>query len=210
LVDAHRRLHQPPLERTNSRQRLVEQSWLDRVNAELEASPMGEMVYICPVTPNPRGQARILDDYAAWLETILMPAVRAQLPKLGKLGIAGCSLGGYVASEVYFRKPELFHSLGIVQGAIGQAQATSYGKRLAALAAQGQAAPIHLLSSEQDPYLKATRTLSGVLKETEYPHLLEVLPGPHTQPWLREAGTVATLYWQDRALRSAASLPRIQ
>jgi hypothetical protein len=30
---------------------------------------------------------------------------------------------------------------------------------------------------------------------------LRVLPGPHDQPWLREAGTIEMLHWHDRRPR---------
>jgi hypothetical protein len=36
-------------------------------------------------------------------------------------------------------------------------------------------------------------------------HTLEVLKGPHTQRWLKSAGTLAMLAWHERMLREAFS-----
>ena len=41
-------------------------------------------------------------------------------------------------------------------------------------------------------------SLANAFKEKGMPYDYRVIPGPHDQPWLREAGTIETLYWLDR------------
>ena len=42
--------------------------------------------------------------------------------------------------------------------------------------------------------------LPGVLENLgRFAATYRVIPGPHDQPWLREAGTIETLLWLDRA-----------
>ena len=40
--------------------------------------------------------------------------------------------------------------------------------------------------------------LAAELKTRNVPHAYRVIPGPHDQPWLREAGTIEAVHWLDR------------
>ena len=80
------------------------------------------MAFVCPVTPNPASfpsREKAIDRYAAWLEEVLLPAVRKELPEAKVFGIDGCSMGGLLALEVFLRRPTLFQSFGMVQAAFG-------------------------------------------------------------------------------------------
>ena len=206
LVSSYERLRSPPLERTLERQRYLTDQRRDELNASLAARPFEGFACICPVTPNPHrvGPAPVtLDRYADWVESVLLTAVRQRVPIADApwgIGLDGCSLGGYVAIELFLRKPELFGSLGMVQGAFGAARVTSYANRLAATLDRAGARSIHLESSSADPYRRANEALSHRLTALGIPHTLRIPPGPHDQPWLREIGTAEMLVWHDRAL----------
>lgn len=204
LASAYERLLHPPVTRSIPGTAHWSRQRLERVNTELHAEPMGKVLLVCPVTPNvyklkPTRDA--LDRYAEWIGATLLPAVRAQLPAQADpslTAIDGCSLGGYIALEVFIRKSALFGSVGVIQAAIGPAQADEYAERLKAIGSNGRDKPIHLLTSAWDPYRRAHERLSTRLAAVAVKHDLEVLPGGHDQIFLREIGTLSMLLWHDR------------
>ena len=134
LVRAYERLRRPPVTRLLPRQRYLTDQRLGELNQTLAARPFRGLCLVCPVTPNPFRLApaeRTLDRYAAWLIDVLLPAVRSRAPLGRRVGIDGCSLGGYVAIEVFLRKSSEFATVGSVQGAWGAGQGRRYAERMA-------------------------------------------------------------------------------
>ncbi len=207
LVRAYERLRRLPVTRLLPRQRYLTDQRLGEMNQTLRVHPFRGLNLVCPVTPNPYRLApaeRTLDRYAAWLTEVLLPTVRRRTPVADRVGIDGCSLGGYVAIEVFLRAPNAFFTVGSVQGAFGAAQGRRYAERMAEIVARVGPRPIHIESSEGDPYREPNRALSRRLTELGVPHTLSVPPGPHDQAWLREVGTLEMLLWHDRELGSSA------
>jgi hypothetical protein len=208
LAESYARLLRPPVRLAREQSGFMRGPQLDALNAGLLRTPFEGMVLICPVTPNPHagGQPeRVLDRYSEWIEGTLLPAVRARAP-LGsapRIGIDGCSMGGYVAAEVFVRKPQLFQTFGVVQPAIGEFRVARYARHLAA-AGQAGLAGIHLQTSTGDPYRHATEAWGRQLERLGARHTLSLLPGPHDQRWLRATGTLAMLAWHHGALTRLA------
>ncbi|HEX9619629.1 MAG TPA: hypothetical protein VF989_05820 [Polyangiaceae bacterium] len=205
LVSAYERLRRPPLERTLEKERYLSDDRLVELNASLAARPFEGMVVACPYTPNPyrAGGEKALDAYASWIETVLIPAARerAQLAAGTRaIGIDGVSLGGYVALEVFLRRPELFGVLGTVQPAIKSDRARYYADRVAAAIHRVGPRAIHVETSSWDPYKSAARTFYERLQELGVPSTFRLSAGPHNQAWLREVGTLEMLLWHDRQL----------
>ena len=75
-----------------------------------------------------------------------------------------------------------------------------YAEKLAA-AWKGAPHPMMLLTSTRDTWRASSEALAAAFKERGLPTTYRVVPGPHDQPWLREAGTLETLLWLDRAGR---------
>lgn len=209
LVRAYERLLNPPVRRENPKLGYLEEQRAVELNASLEKSPFAGVVMVCPVTPNPQGgdAAKILEGYGAWLEQTLLPAVRRRLA-IGDapiaVGLDGCSLGGYVGLEVLLGRPGLFSSFGVVQPAIGRANAARYAERLARAVASAGPLPIHIETSSLDPYREPSQLLARKLSELGVPNQFRLSPGPHDQPWLREVGTLEMLLWHDRQLNHSA------
>jgi hypothetical protein len=166
----------------------------------------GKTVLVCPFTPNiwrlpdPR---RALDRYADWIADVLLPEVRAKTPadaSPARTGIDGCSLGGFIGLEVFLRKPRLFAAWGGVQSALSESAAPSIANRLAEAIADAGSRRLHVETSTGDAFYRANLAVSRELKRKGVAHDLAVLPGPHDQPFLREAGTLEMLLWHDRAL----------
>jgi enterochelin esterase-like enzyme len=202
LRAAHERLKKPPIQRAFKRNEWTD-ARLAEVNASLEKAAYSGACYACPYTPNVNklaNPAGSLDAYATWITEVVIPRARKEAPvhaEAARTAIDGCSLGGSVALEVFVRKPAAFGALGGVQAAFGEARAQGYADRLAAALASG-AKPLHFLTSSADPFLAGNQRVAAALRKKGVEHDLRVLPGPHDQPWLREAGTIEMLLWHDR------------
>ena len=207
LLTSHDRLAEPPVSAASRRRDLPEER-ARAINDELRAAPYdGRTVIVCPFTPNvwrtpdPR---RTLDRYAAWIGDDLLPAVRSRTPATDaplRTGIDGCSLGGFVGLEVFLRRPENFGVWGGVQSAFGEAQAPAFASRIAEAVERVGPRHLHVETSLGDAFYRANTALARELEKRRIAHTFSALPGPHDQPWLREAGTLEMLLWQDRALR---------
>jgi hypothetical protein len=208
LARAYAQLLRAPLGPDAERSRFTRRSQRAELDTRLAQQPFGGLVVICPVTPRPRAGAqneRSLDDYADWIEGVLLPSAAALTPMASTpcLGVDGCSMGGQVAVEVFERKPHLFRTFGLVQPALDRARLQGLAQRLAGAAQRAELAGIHLETSSEDPYRRRTEDLSGRLRQLGTRPSLDVLPGPHTQRWLRGAGTLLMLAWHDRMLHLA-------
>jgi len=163
LPEAYARLCAPPVVRTLPRQRYLSDERLAEINRELALSPFPDIALVCPFTPNVLGKdpsSPVLDRYAEYIEHALLPAVRAASATLvgsARLGIDGVSLGGYVALEVFSRKPELFGVLGCMQGAFGAQLAEVYARRIAEASAKFGQRRVHVTTSSLDPFRAAAR-----------------------------------------------------
>ena len=206
LGTAYDRLRRAPIVRTSARS-----DWpvgrLAEVNAGLVASPFRGLAIACPFTPNVNratSTGAALDGYTRWIADVLLPRARAEAPVLGDAAhtsIDGCSLGGFVGLEVFLRRPDLFGAWGGVQSAVASAAAPSYADRIDKAIARAGTRPLHIESSAQDPFRAANEALGAALAQRNIARDLSILPGPHDQPWLREAGTIEMLLWHDRLPR---------
>lgn len=210
LASSISRLVHAPVVRTSKRGDLTADH-LRAVNADLAASPFNGFVIACPYTPNVNRAPNLktaLDGYADWITDVVIPAARreaAVTTDSTRIAIDGCSLGGFVAIEVFLRKPLAFGALGTVQAAIGAHRAAPYADRLAKLIQDHGPRSIHIETSSADPFREANEALAAELTTRRVTHETIVLPGPHDQPWLREVGTLEMLRWHDRRFQRAGS-----
>jgi hypothetical protein len=207
LFTSHARLLSPPVAAESKRGDLLPDR-IRQINDSLAARPFdGRFVIVCPFTPNVSRLSdppRALDRLAAWMEDVLLPEVRKRTPaedSAPATGLDGCSMGGFVGLEIFLRKPALFGAWGGVQSALGEANAPRWADRIARALASAGPKQLHIETSRGDPFHAANVALSRELKQRGVAHDLLVLPGPHDQPWLREAGTLEMLLWHDRALQ---------
>jgi len=206
LPQAYARLSSPPVERTLPREPYLTDARLLELNRELTAHPFPDVALLCPFTPNVFKQhpsAPFLDRYADYIERTVLPAARAATPTLAAAahtGVAGVSLGGYVALEVFLRKPQLFSALGCVQAALSRAAVEHYAQRLSELPALERARAIQFVTSSFDPFRDANLLLAKRLSQRSISATLANPTGPHDQPFLREVGTLEMLLFQARAL----------
>lgn len=202
LSKSWQRLKNAPIARTSTRGEWTD-ARLEEVNADLAARPFRGMAMVCPFMPNPRSPAD-LDGYARWLGDVLLPRVHGAHPAIDpareRTALCGVSLGGYVSLEMLARLPQVFGVWAGVQTAIGTFAAPGYAAKIA----QGwsdKPGPMLLLTSSQDHWKTSSEALRDAFAARKLGVTYRVVPGPHDQPWLREAGTIEALSWLDRALR---------
>jgi predicted esterase len=189
------RLKAPPLTRLGASARDDWGDALPSLNASLAGRPYRGLAFVCPHVP--RMPASRLDAYTRWIVETLIPRARAEAgPSLdpSPARLAGCSYGGWVSLEALLRAPDAFAAWAGIQTAISAAAAPTYADRLARLSPR----PLLLETSRLDPFHDAGVALAHALDARHIPCDLRVLPGPHDQPWLREAGTPTALAWLDR------------
>lgn len=184
---------------------LVRPAELASLNRGLTAQPFGGVIVVGIYTPQlPSGAAGAaeLDKFATWVARELVPQIHRTFPFAStaprRIGIDGVSLGGALALEVGLRFPDVFGSVGAIQPAIdGREDA------LAELAQRARHRPqrLRLLSSDDDPYLAATRNLSRSLRARRIAHDLVVTPGAHDYAFNRGPGAIGLLRFHDLALR---------
>jgi predicted esterase len=204
LCQAHARLRRPPIRRVLTDAIYLTDERLSELDRELERAPFRGMAVACPFTPNvfrAGPTALVLDRYASWLVEGLVPALAKELGAAQpNVGLDGVSLGGFVALEVFLRKPEAFASVGSLQAAIRVPSAETYATRLERAFEKRGNVPLRLGTSSSDPGRAAHEKLAKELAKRGVTATLSVPKGPHDQRFLREAGTLELLLWHDRAL----------
>ncbi len=203
LGQAYARLRRPPVASVLPRHDLTP-ARAGEINAELAGLPFRGLVLVCPAIPDVWAAGNVpatLEALAEFFAGPLLERVAREVPEArgagGSVGLDGCSLGGFVALEAALRRPGPWASVGVVQPAVGAAQAVRYAE---GLAAAGPRRPVHVETSRGDPYLGASRRLADELSKRGVPCDLSISPGPHDQPFLRDVGSLEMLLWHDRRL----------
>lgn len=182
---------------------------LSALNEELRAHAFQGVLTVGVYTPDlllAVGEPEKIQRYAEWVAHTLVPEVQRKLPVAStiprQVGVDGVSLGGMVALEVGLRFPAVFGAVGAMQPAVRGREAL-----LAALAEQARSKHhqnLRLLSSDRDPLLPVTQTLSQELRKRHVAHQLVVTPGGHDYAFNRGPGAIELLHFHDRALREVA------
>jgi acetyl esterase/lipase len=103
---------------------------------------------------------------------------------------------------VAIRAPGAFRAIALVQSAHPAHRNAELASRLASAGPGKGPLPALVLTSEGDPFRDRNLALAAELEKRGVPTERRKLPGPHDQPWLREAGTLEMLHWLDRRPRS--------
>jgi hypothetical protein len=202
LLAAVARLTHPPLERTLPKKDYFGSGRLEQLNARLAQQPYRTPVIVCPYTPNPYqagGEATTLR-YAGFLTERLKAEVEQRVGVAfpsARCMISGVSLGGYLAVEVFLRKPEVFGALGLAQAAFGPHQASRYAAGVEGAVKRVGPRRVEILSSSFDPYRRPNELFHEHLQRRKLASRLRVSPGPHDQSWLKESGVIEMLLSAD-------------
>jgi len=209
LVTALGRLHAPPLV-AKDLESLASEERLERLNAALADAPYGDMVVVCPYTPDILAGDRPFSaavPLARFLVDELLPRVYRETPALGtpaSTGIDGVSLGGRASVLVGLERAEAFGAVAALQAAFDSADAPELAKRAKAARERNPKLVLRLLSSDGDFFLRANKTISKAWNDAGVSHELRVVPGPHDYVFNRGPGVYEMLVFHDRALRGRA------
>lgn len=201
LMAAVSRLTRPPLQPTLTVDYFGD-GRLAEINGRLARRPFRCPVLACPFTPNPyksRGDA-VTESFARFVGGALKSEVEKRVGVTfapTRSMITGVSLGGYLAIEVFLRRPELFCAFGSAQGAFGQNQSARYAAGIASISQRLGHRRAELLTSSLDPYRRSNQLLHQELQRRGQVSRLRVSPGPHDQRWLRESGVIEMLLSAD-------------
>ncbi len=188
LLDADAHLRHPPVAASTSG--FLPATEANRINADLAAAPFAELAYACPHMPVP-----VTPAYAQWLAYTFMPALRAELPAFtGDPVLGGCSLGGYASINTATAYPATFPLLACTQAAISVADAP----RIATDLQTAGVRKMYFATSSADPYHDANVALGRHLGKLGADVTARSFPGPHDQPWLRDAGAIDLVHWASR------------
>ncbi|MEP7122556.1 MAG: hypothetical protein ABJE95_16660 [Byssovorax sp.] len=212
LGNAYARLRRAPVTRTSRQVSLLPDARLADLNASLAAQPFRGVAIACPYTPNVTklaDPAAALDAYAAWIADVVVPRAQREAPVFtdaAHTSLDGVSLGGYLAIEVFCRKPEVFGALGCVQSAMSALKVPTYAERIAAIQAAALKAgrprlAVHVETTLADPMHDLNLAFANDLTRRGVAADFVALPGQHDQTFLRESGSLEMLLWHDRRPR---------
>ncbi|HEU5072805.1 MAG TPA: alpha/beta hydrolase-fold protein [Polyangiaceae bacterium] len=178
----------------------------------LRAAPFRGMVLVAPVTPIPyfqRNLAQALTGYADWMHHELLPAIAEVAPVSTApetLGLAGVSMGALVGLELMWRFPERFGAYCGIQIAIKRSQAERYAwllQRAFGRVGNGRGRPVCVVTSTRDTYRWSNQAFHDALRRNHVDASIELRDGGHTSRWMRQAGSLESLFWLDRTLHAA-------
>jgi len=212
LIEAYEALLTPPLTPRDFGS-LVRPKHLEVMNADLAAHALRGLFVVGVYTPDlfarSKQDPKAIERFADWVADDLLTDIHDTFPvtdpSRDATGVDGVSLGGFVSLSVGCRRPDVIGVVGAMQPAVRGREA-----RIAALCAEaGRKRPqrIRLVSSDDDPFLPATRKLSRKLRDHHVSHELRILPGPHGYAFNRGPGAIDMLWYHDRALRETSAQP---
>jgi pimeloyl-ACP methyl ester carboxylesterase len=187
---------------------LVTRDRLNDFNRRLKRNPYGGVILACPASPplSPRMGLESAD-YEAYIMKELIPALRNHYRVAqGKIGVDGVSMGGARSMYYGFKYPEVFCSIGSVQGAFGpyfDAYRELIGKNRDLLRKRA----IQLVTSDHDAMLRSVEKMHDLLLAEHIPHVYLKLTGPHDYIFNQGPGALALLTFHDYALRMASRGP---
>ena len=187
---------------------LVTRDHLNDFNRRLKRDPYGGVILACPASPPLAPQTRLEStDYEDYIVEELIPALKDRYRvSPGKIGVDGVSMGGARSMFYGFKYPEVFYSIGSVQGAFGpylDIYRELIGKNRDLLRKR----PIQLVTSDRDAMLKSVEKMHSLLLAEDIPHVYLKLTGPHDYIFNQGPGALALLMFHDHALRGASRGP---
>lgn len=184
---------------------LVTRSRLREFNDRLRRTPYQGVILVCPYSPPSRwGGGPELPDYEAFIMDELIPLLKERYPVDPRgIGVDGVSMGG--ARSVYygFKYPDVFYSVGSVQGAFGPYM-DIYADLIDANRDKLRTRAIQLVTSTKDVMAPSVEKLHRLLDKKGIPHTYAVLSGPHDYIFNQGPGALALLVFHNEAFRAGS------
>ena len=176
-------------------QRLIRGTELAAWNAALARHPYRGLIIVCPFPSKSKRHHRwVVDELLPWAEREVHVAP-------GRWGVDGISLGGGVAAVVGFAHPEVFASIGSLQGAITAKRRPAIERSIQRWGDPPSRPAIQIVTSRGDGFRPALTDFHRWLERRQVAHTFEVLPGRHDKAFVRGPGVLRMLMFHDQALR---------
>lgn len=177
-------------------------------NARLNKHPYRGIILACPYSPLLSAMHDLeSQDYEHYIVRELIPALTARYRvEKGRVGVDGVSMGG--ARSLYFglKYPNVFTTIGSIQGAFGPFL-DLYERLIKSNSDILKKRSIQLVTSDGDYLHRSVEKMHGLLLKHGLPHLYYVLTGPHDYIFNQGPGSVALLVFHNEALNGPPAGP---
>ncbi|MBI5248054.1 MAG: hypothetical protein HY912_01045 [Desulfomonile tiedjei] len=187
---------------TNHFRGLVTPGHLRDFNRKLSARPYKGVILACPASPLISGQrGPEFPEYEAFVIDELIPELKRRYRVADRsIGVDGVSMGGSRSMYYGFKYPEIFSSVGAVQGAFGPFM-DIYRDLVTWNSGTLRKRQIQLITSDKDVMAPSVQKLHQMLVANKIPHSYLNLSGPHDYIFNQGPGALALLMFHDQALR---------
>jgi len=181
---------------------LVKPHELNDFNRRLKRSPYEGIILACPSTPLVSAQAGPeLPEMEEYIMDELLPALKKRYRVMeNRIGVDGVSMGGSRSMFYGLKYPEVFSSIGSVQGAFGP-YLDIYRYLVKTNRQLLRKRSLQLITSDRDVMLQSVETMHKLLLEHHIPHSYLVLTGPHDYIFNQGPGAISLLVFHNQALR---------
>lgn len=176
----------------------VSEGQLKAFNHRLQKQPYRGVILACPYSPPLSPSHRMeFPDYEAYVMDELIPALTERYRvEPGHIGIDGVSMGGARSMYYGFKYPEVFASIGSVQGAFGPFMEIYEGLIKAKEKALKTRA-IQIVTSDHDVMAPSVERMHHLLTGLKIPHRFSRLTGPHDYVFNQGPGCLALLVFHN-------------
>jgi len=187
---------------------LVSEAHLKAFNRRLKLQPYDGIILACPYSPPlPFGGGREFPEYEAYIIEELIPMLKKRYRvDAGRIGVDGVSMGGARSMYYGFKYPEIFASIGSVQGAFGPFL-ENYAELVGSKGDILKKRSIQLVTSDKDPLAPSVEKMHRLLLSKGIAHRFHVLTGPHDYIFNQGPGSIALLVFHNEALKAGAVGP---
>jgi len=187
---------------------LVKPSELDAFNTRLEKQPYAGVILACPYSPLLSVMARLeTPEYESYIMDELILALKNRYRVAdGSVGVDGVSMGGARSMYYGFKYPEVFSSIGSVQGAFGPYMET-YRELVRRNGDILKKRAIQLVTSDKDPMAPSVEKMHQLLEFHGIKHRYLTLTGPHDYIFNQGPGVLALLVFHNQALAQRSGGP---
>ncbi len=181
---------------------LVTPLHLNNFNRKLKNRPYGGIILACPSSPLLSPMVGLeYPEYEEYIMDELIPALKKRYRVAdGRVGVDGVSMGGARSMYYGFKYPEVFSSIGSIQGAFGL-YFDIYRHFIERHSETLKKRSIQLVTSDHDPMAPSVEKMHQLLVEHSIRHLYLKLAGPHGYIFNQGPGALELLVFHDHALR---------
>jgi iron(III)-salmochelin esterase len=181
---------------------LVTERELAKFNRKLKRRPYEGVIFACPSTPLSLRDGPELPAYEEFIMDRLLPILTKHYRvDKDRIGVDGVSMGGSRSMYYGLKYPEVFSSIGAVQGAFGPFM-DLYEDLIKINKDKLQQRAVQLVTSDRDTHLGPhTEKMHQLFNAQEIKHDYMILTGPHDYIFNQGPGSIALLMFHARPAR---------